>query len=75
MNFVTDRENAGETIELIREKAGRLQAEAAEIKKLNRLLMPAAFIRRKLNCRLLHYSQNRGVMPEDWDEIQAAAGD
>ncbi|MCY7344868.1 MAG: plasmid pRiA4b ORF-3 family protein, partial [Pyrinomonadaceae bacterium] len=70
INFVTDQENAGEAIEVIREKVGRLQAEAAEIKKLNQLLMPETFIRRKLNRRLLHYSQNRGRLPEeDWDEI------
>ena len=76
VKFVTNRENAEATIAIIREKVDRLQAEAVEIKKLNRLLMPAAFNRRQLNCRLLHYSQNRGVMPEDdWDEIQATDGD
>ncbi len=70
VNFVTDQENAGEAIGIIREKVRRLQAEAAEIKKLNQLLMPETFIRRKLNRHLLHYSQNRGVMPEeDWDEV------
>jgi len=70
INFVTDQENAGEAIEMIRGKVRRLQEEAAEIKKLNQLLLPETFIRRKLNCRLLHYSQNRGVMPEeDWDEV------
>jgi hypothetical protein len=34
INFVTDQENAGEAIEVIREKVRRLQEEAAEIKKL-----------------------------------------
>ena len=73
VNFVTDQENAGEAIGIIREKVKRLQEEAAEIKKLNQLLLPETFIRRKLNCRLLHYSQNRGVMPEeDCDEVQDA---
>ncbi len=70
INFVTDQENAGEAIGIIRGKVRRLQEEAAEIKKLNRLLMPKTFKRRKLNRHLLHYSQNRGVMPEeDWDEV------
>lgn len=70
VNFVTDQQNAGEAIGIIREKVGRLQAEAAEIKKLNQLLLPETFIRRHLNRRLLHYSQNRGAMPEeDWDEV------
>ncbi len=70
VNFVTDQENAGEAIGIIREKVSRLQEEAAEIKKLNRLLMPETFIRRKLNRHLLHYAQNRGAMPEeDWDEV------
>lgn len=73
INFVTDQQNAGEAIGIIREKVGRLQAEAAEIKKLNQLLLPETFIRRQLNRRLLHYSQNRGAMPEeDWDEVQDA---
>ena len=70
VNFVTDQENAGEAIGAVREKVSRQQAEAAEIKKLNQLLLPATFIRRILNRRLLHYAQNRGVMPEeDWDEV------
>ncbi len=70
INFVTDQENAGEAIGIIREKVRRLQEEAAEIKKLNQLLMPETFIRRKLNRHLLHYSQNRGALPEeDWDEV------
>jgi hypothetical protein len=69
INFGTDQENAGEAIGVIRGKVKRLQEEAEEIKNLNQLLLPATFIRRKLNCRLLHYSQNRGRMPEDWDEI------
>jgi len=70
INLVTDQENAGEAIGAVREKVSRLQAEAAEIKKLNQLLLPATFIRRILNRRLLHYAQNRGVMPEeDWDEV------
>lgn len=37
INFVTDQENAGEAIGMIRGKVRRLQEEAAEIKKLNRL--------------------------------------
>ena len=70
VNLVTDQENAGEAIGAVRGKVRRLQEEAAEIKKLNQLLLPATFIRRKLNRRLLHYSQNRGAMPEeDWDEV------
>ena len=70
INFVTDQENAGESIGTIREKVKRLQEEAAEIKKLNQLLMPETFKRRKLNRHLLHYSQNRGRLPEeDWDEV------
>ncbi|MGI8494561.1 MAG: plasmid pRiA4b ORF-3 family protein [Pyrinomonadaceae bacterium] len=70
INFVTAQENAGEAIGAVREKVRRLQEEAAEIKKLNQLLLPATFIRRKLNRHLLHYSQNRGAMTEeDWDEV------
>jgi hypothetical protein len=69
INFVGTQENAGEAIGAVRGKVRRLQEEAAEIKKLNQLLLPATFIRRKLNRRLLHYSQNRGRLPEDWDEI------
>ena len=70
INFVTDQENAEEAIGTIREKVRRLQEEAAEIKKLNQLLLPETFIRRKLNWHLLHYSQNRGRLPEeDWDEV------
>ena len=70
INFVTDQENAEEAIRTIREKVSRLQQEAEEIKKLNQLLMPEIFRRRKLNRHLLHYSQNRGRLPEeDRDEI------
>ena len=70
INFVTDQENAQEAIGTIREKVRRLQQEAEEIKKLNQLLMPETFRRRKLNRHLLHYSQNRGRLPEeDWDEV------
>lgn len=70
INFVTEQENAGEAIGMIRGKVRRLQEEAAEIKKLNQLLMPETFRRRKLNRHLLHYSQNRGKLPEeDWDEV------
>ncbi len=64
------QENAGEAIGAVRDKVGRLQEEAAEIKKLNQLLLPETFKRRKLNRRLLHYSQNREAMPEeDSDEV------
>jgi len=70
INFVTDQENAREAIGIIRGKVKRLQDEAAEIKKLNQLLLPETFKRRKLNQHLLHYSQNRGSLPEeDWDEV------
>ncbi len=70
INFVTGSENAGEAIGIIREKVKRLQEEAAEIKKLNQLLMPDTFRRQKLNRHLLHYSQNRGRLPEeDCDEV------
>ena len=70
INFVTAQENAEEAIGTIREKVSRLQQEAEEIKKLNQLLMPEIFRRRKLNRHLLHYSQNRGRLPEeDWDEV------
>lgn len=70
INYVTDQENAGEAIGAIRGKAGRLKEEAEEIKKLNQLLLPETFKRRKLNRHLLHYSQNRGRLPEeDWDEV------
>ena len=70
VNFVTGQQNAGEAIGIIREKVLRLQAEAAEIKRLNQLLMPETFRQRKLNRHLLHYSQNRGTLPEeDWDEV------
>ena len=70
INFVTEQKNAGEAIGIIREKVRRLQEEAEEIKKLNQLLMPVTFKRRKLNGCLLHYSQNRGRLPEeDWDEV------
>ena len=69
INFVTAQENPGEAIGAVRGKVRRLQDEAEEIKKLNQLLLPTTFIRRKLNRRLLHYSQNRGRLPEDWDEI------
>ena len=70
INFVTDQKNAGEAIGIIREKVRRLQEEAAEIKKLNQLLMSVTFKRRRLSGGLLHYSQNRGVMlEEDWDEV------
>ena len=65
INFVTDQENAEEAIGTIREKVRRLQQEAEEIKKLNQLLMPETFKRRKLNRQLLHYSQNRGRLPEE----------
>lgn len=70
INFVTNRENDGEAIGIIRGKVKKLQDEAAEIKKLNQLLIPETFKRRKLNRHLLHYSQNRGSLPEeDWDEV------
>ena len=70
INFVTAQENDGEAIGVIRGKAGRLKEEAEEIKKLNQLLLPETFKRRKLNRHLLHYSQNRGTLPEeDWDEV------
>jgi len=70
INFVTDQENAGEAIGIIRGKVKRLQDKAAEIKKLNQLLLPETFKRRKLNRHLLYYSQNRGSLPEeDWDEV------
>lgn len=70
INFVTDQENAGEAIGVIRGKVRRLQEEAEEIKKLNQLLLPETFKRRKLNRHLLYYSQNRGRLPEeDWDEV------
>jgi len=70
INFVTDQENAREAIGVIRGKVRRLQEEAEEIKKLNQLLLPKVFNRRKLNQHLLHYSQNRGTLPEeDWDEV------
>ncbi len=70
INFVTDQENAEEAIGVIRGKVRRLQEEAEEIKKLNQLLLPETFQRRKLNRHLLHYSQNRGRLPEeDWDEV------
>lgn len=73
INFVNNSENAGKAIGTIRETVKRLQEEAEEIKKLNQLLKPATFIRRKLNRCLLHYSQNRGRLPEeDWDEVQGA---
>lgn len=70
INFVTGSENAGEAIGTIREKVRRLQEEAEEIKKLNQLLLPVTFRRHKLNRHLLHYSQNKGRLPEeDWDEV------
>ncbi len=70
INFVTDQENAREAIGIIRGKVKRLQDEAAEIKKLNQLLLPETFKRRRLNRHLLYYSQNRGSLPEeDWDEV------
>jgi hypothetical protein len=70
INLIIDKENAGETLGVIRRQVRQLQEEAAEIKKLNRLLMPETFKWRKLNWHLLHYSQNRGAMPEeDWDEV------
>ena len=59
ISFVIAEENVGETIGGVREQAQQLQAEAVEIKKLNQLLMPETFKRRKLNRQLLHYSQNR----------------
>jgi len=62
INFVTNQENAGEAIGIIREKVKRLQDEAAEIKKLNQLLLPETFKRRRLNRHLLYYSQNRGSL-------------
>jgi len=70
INFVIDEENAEETIGNYRRQVRRLQDEAEEIKSLNQLLLPETFKRRKLNRHLLHYSQNRGALPEDeWDEI------
>lgn len=73
LDFLLDEKNGNEIIGNYRHTARQLLDEAEEIKKLNQLLMPETFKRRKLNRHLLHYSQNRGRLPEeDWDEVQDA---
>jgi hypothetical protein len=61
LDFLLDEENDSEIIGNYRPHIRQLVEEAEEIKKLNQLLLPETFKRRRLNRLLLRYSQNRGA--------------
>ena len=61
LDFLLDEENNDEIIGNYRHTARQLLDEAEEIKRLNQLLLPETFKRRRLNLLLLQYSKNRGA--------------